>query len=432
MMPHIAELRRSAASASLLSPDDDGMKPGGDHAWFRIPSSAPLAGGDDHDETAGMMEWHDVDSVVIGGGVVGLAVARALALAGWSPLLLEKNGWIGEETSARNSEVIHAGLYYAEGSLKGRLCVEGKQALYRFCAERGVPHRNTGKLIVAADPGEVAALERIDAAARANGVDDLVFLTREETLRREPGLDVAGALWSPSTGIVDSHAYMLALIGDAEAHGAEILCSATVVGGETLTGGGAALRVRGGDGALIGLRARVAVNAAGLWAQRVAERIDGIDPTTIPPQRLVKGSYFALAGAAPFSTLVYPAPGGGGLGVHLTLDMAGRARFGPDAEWLAAATPETLDYAVDPSRRSAFYAAIRRYWPALPDGALSPDYAGVRPKIAAQPDRNADFRIDGPRCCGASGCVMLYGIESPGLTASLAIGREVLERICER
>jgi L-2-hydroxyglutarate oxidase LhgO len=279
--------------------------------------------------------------------VIGLAVARALALAGRAPLLLEKNAHLGEETSSRNSEVIHAGLYYAEGSLKGRLCVEGKQQLYDFCAARRVPHRNTGKLIVAAVPGELAALERIDVAARANGVEDLVFLDRIETLRREPALDVAGALWSPTTGIIDSHGYMLALLGEAEAHGAEILRSATVLGGEIARGGGARLRVRGVDGAEIGIRARAVVNAAGLWAQRVAASLEGIDPTTIPAQHLVKGSYFALAGRAPFSTLVYPAPSGGGLGVHLTLDIGGRARFGPDTEWLDDATPETLDYAVD-------------------------------------------------------------------------------------
>lgn len=375
------------------------------------------------------MEWHDVDSVVIGGGAVGLAVARALALAGRAPMVLEKNADIGEETSARNSEVIHAGLYYPEGSLKGRLCVEGKHALYRYCAARGVPHRNTGKLIVAAAPEEIAALERIDASARANGVADLVFLDRAETLRREPALDVASALGSPSTGIVDSHAFMLALLGEAEAHGAEAVRGAEVTGGEALPGGGAALRVRDGDGAEIGLRARLVVNAAGLWAQRVAASLGGVNAATIPPQHLVKGSYFALDGRTPFSTLVYPAPGGGGLGVHLTLDMAGRARFGPDAEWLDGATPETLDYAVDPAQGAAFYAAIRRYWPGLPDDALRPDYAGARPKIAADPTQGADFRIDGPEMCGAPGCVMLYGVESPGLTASLAIAREVAERL---
>lgn len=375
------------------------------------------------------MDWHDVDSVVIGGGVIGVAVAWALALAGRAPLLLEKNARLGEETSARNSEVIHGGLYYAEGSLKGRLCVEGKRALYRFCAARGVPHRNTGKLIVAAEPGEWAALERIDASARVNGVTDLVFLDRAETLRREPALDVAGALWSPSTGIVDSHAYLLALLGEAEAHGAETVRGAEVLGGAVAPGGGAALRVRSAEGGEIGLRARLVVNAAGLWAQRVAARIEGVDPATIPPQHLAKGSYFALEGRAPFSTLIYPAPGGGGLGVHLTLDMAGRARFGPDAEWLDGATPETLDYAVDPARADRFAEAIRRYWPGLPEGALHADYSGVRPKISTDPTQAADFRIDGPEVCGAPGCVMLYGVESPGLTASLAVAQAVLARL---
>jgi L-2-hydroxyglutarate oxidase LhgO len=375
------------------------------------------------------MDWHDVDSVVIGGGVVGLAITRALALAGGAPLLLEKNAHLGEETSARNSEVIHAGLYYGPGSFKGLLCVEGKHALYRFCAERGVPHRNSGKLIVACAPEEIATLEGIVASARANGVEDLVFLDREETLRREPALDVVGALWSPSTGIVDSHAYMLALLGEAEAHGAEVVRSAEVVGGEVLPDGRTALRVRDAEGGETGLRARAVVNAAGLWAQKVARGIAGIDPATIPPQFLAKGNYFALSGRAPFETLIYPTPIRGGLGVHLTLDMSGRARFGPDAEWLDGATPETLDYAVDPQRGDSFYASIRRYWPGLPDGALAADYSGVRPKLSAAGGQTVDFRIDGPEACGAPGCVMLYGIESPGLTASLAIAREVAERV---
>ena len=374
------------------------------------------------------MEWHDVGSVVIGGGAVGLAIARALALAGDPPLLLEKNAHLGEETSSRNSEVIHAGIYYEAGSLKGRLCVEGKHALYRFCEERGVPHRNCGKLIVACEAGETAALERVDRKARGNGVEDLRLIDRRETLAMEPALDIVAALVSPSTGVVDSHAFMLALVGEAEAHGAEIHRGAAVIGGETRPDGGARLRVRA-QGEEIGLTARRVVNAAGLWAQRVARLIDGIDAATVPSQTLAKGSYFGLTGKAPFSRLVYPAPGGGGLGVHLTLDLAGRARFGPDVEWLEGATPDDIDYAVDPGRGEAFYAAIRRYWPGLRDDALVPDYSGVRPKLARAGGQDIDFRIDGPEACGAEGCVMLYGVESPGLTASLAIAKTVLDRL---
>lgn len=375
------------------------------------------------------MDWHDVDSVVIGGGVIGLAIARALALAGRAPLLLERNARLGEETSSRNSEVIHAGIYYAPGSLKGRLCVEGREALYRFCAERGVPWRNTGKLIVAAAPEEMAALEDIDRRARANGVEDLRFLDRATARALEPALEGAAALLSPSTGILDSHAYMQALRGEAEAHGAEIVAATAVEGGEVLPDRRIALRARGSDGGAVGLRTRAVVNAAGLRAQAAARSIAGIDPASIPPQHLVKGSYFTLAGRAPFSRLIYPAPGGGGLGVHLTLDMGGRARFGPDAEWLDGATPDALDYAVDPRRGDGFYAAVRRYWPGLPDGALAPGYSGVRPKLSDDRGLGADFRIDGPERCGAAGCVMLYGIESPGLTASLAIAREVAARL---
>jgi L-2-hydroxyglutarate oxidase LhgO len=369
------------------------------------------------------MEWHDVDCVVIGAGVVGLAVARALALGGRETLVLDKNARIGAETSSRNSEVIHAGLYYEPGSLKGTLCVEGRHALYRFCAERGVPHRNLGKLIVATRPEEEAGLDRIAALAEANGVTNLRPLSGAEARRLEPALSATGALLSPSTGIVDSHAFMEALAAEAEAQGARIVLHAAVEGGVLEPDGRIALRV-GGMGAT-GLKVRHVVNAAGLWAQDVARRIEGLDPASIPPRHLAKGSYFALSGRAPFSRLVYPAPGGGGLGVHLTLDMAGRARFGPDVEWLDGATPATLDYAVDARRGEAFYAAIRRYWPGLPDGALTPDYAGVRPKLSTAGGQNVDFRIDGGERHGAHGHVMLYGIESPGLTAALAIAARV-------
>jgi L-2-hydroxyglutarate oxidase LhgO len=366
--------------------------------------------------------------VVIGGGVVGLAVARALALAGRAPLLLEKNAHLGEETSARNSEVIHAGLYYAEGSLKGRLCVEGKRsALSVLRRARRAPsqHRQADRR---RRPRELAALERIDAAARANGVDDLVFLDRRDAAAR-----------------ARARRRRRALVAE---HGRSSTATPTCwrcrarrrpMAPRSCARDRARRRDRcrrrrdaagaRGDGAEIGLRARAVVNAAGLWAQRVAASARRDRPGDDPAAASREGVLFRAAGRAPFSTLVYPAPGGGGLGVHLTLDMAGRARFGPDTEWLDGATPETLDYAVDPARGDVFYAAIRRYWPGLPDGALAADYAGVRPKIAADRGLAADFRIDGPEACGAAGCVMLYGVESPGLTASLAIAREVVARL---
>jgi L-2-hydroxyglutarate oxidase LhgO len=369
------------------------------------------------------MDSHDVDIVVIGGGVVGLAVARAFALEGREVMLLEKNRHFGEETSSRNSEVIHAGLYYPPGSLKGRLCVAGKHALYAFCAERGVAHRNTGKLIVAPSEAETPALDAVIAAAAANGVTDLRRLSRAEALDLEPALDVAGAVLSPSTGVVDSHAFMLALAGEAEAHGAQLISAAPVTAGEALPDGRVALHA-GGDAA-VRLVARLAINCAGLWAQRLTAAIAGADAAPPPPAVYAKGCYFALQGRAPFSRLIYPTPGGGGLGVHLTLDLAGRARFGPDVEWLDEADPARLDYAVDPARGDAFYAAVRRYWPGLPDDSLAADYAGVRPKLGRSGGQDMDFRIDGPAQTGVAGLVALYGVESPGLTAALALAEHV-------
>lgn len=370
------------------------------------------------------MDVYDADCVVVGGGVIGVAVARRLALAGRDVTLLEKNAVLGEETTSRNSEVIHAGIYYEPGSLKGRLCVEGKHALYAFCAERGVPHRRVTKLIVASEESEIPALEGVVAKAAGNGVTDLRMLDRAETLAMEPALDVAAALHSPTTGIVDSHAFLLALRGEAEAHGAEIVCAAPVSGGALLPDGRIELRVA--TDPAVALRARHVVNAAGLWAQRIAEGIEGLDAASIPPQTLAKGHYFALMGRSPFTRLIYPTPGGGGLGVHLTLDLSGRAKFGPDVEWLDISGPEAIDYGVPAERGERFYAAVRRYWPGLPDGALVADYSGVRPKLAAAAGQNIDFRIDGGDRHGAPGHVMLYGVESPGLTASLAIAERVL------
>lgn len=359
----------------------------------------------------------NVDCVVIGAGVVGLACARALAVAGREVMVLERETTFGSGISARNSEVIHAGLYYPPGSLKARLCVQGRDALYRYCADRGVAHSRCGKLIVAPHAEQVAALEAIRARAKANRVADLALLDRTAIRHVEPALDAAAALLSPSTGIVDSHGLMLALLGDAERDGALLAVGSPVLDG-TADGRGTVLRV-GGERE-IELRARCVVNAAGLDAVTLGRRIAGTRHEMLPQAWFARGVYFTLSGKAPFSRLIYPIPEAGGLGVHLTLDLGGQAKFGPDVEWIAAP-----DYTVDPARAAAFYAAIRSWWPDLEDGRLAPGYAGVRPKIAGPGMPDADFRIDGPAVHGASGLVNLLGIESPGLTAALAIGEHV-------
>jgi len=362
-----------------------------------------------------------VEALVVGAGVVGLAVARALALAGREVVVLEQAEAIGTATSSRNSEVIHAGLYYAPGSLKARLCVAGKHALYAYCRERGIAYRNCGKLIVATSAAQIAELERIRAQAAANGVTDLRMLDRDEAQHMEPALECVAALHSPSTGIVDSHGLMLALQGDAEAAGASVVLHSPLLGARLAGDGTVEVDVGGRDP--LAVRARLFVNCAGLDAPRVAASIAGFPPSRVPQAWLAKGSYFTLGTRAPFSRLVYPVPEPGGLGVHLTLDLAGEARFGPDVEWVTA-----IDYRVDPRRADAFYGAIRRYWPALPDGALRPAYAGIRPKIAGPGMPAADFVIEGPREHGMPGVVNLFGIESPGLTAALAIADEVVHR----
>ena len=358
-----------------------------------------------------------VEAVVLGAGVVGLAVARALAQSGREVLLLDAAEGIGTGTSSRNSEVVHAGIYYPAGSLKARHCVQGKNMLYAYCAERGVPHSRLGKLIVAAEPAEVPVLKSIQAKAEANGVHDLRELSQAEVGELEPALRCAGALLSPSTGIVDSHALMLAFQGDAEEAGAACAFHARVRSGRVAPGG-IALEVEGEEE--FELRCDVLVNAVGLHAPDLARSIEGIAPETIPQAYLCKGSYYGLAGRAPFSRLIYPVPEAAGLGVHLTLDLGGQARFGPDVEWV-----DREEYDVDIGRAAGFYAAIRRYWPALPDGALQPGYAGIRPKISGPGEPAADFRISGPAEHGVGGLVNLYGIESPGLTASLSIAEHV-------
>ncbi|MDN7803730.1 NAD(P)/FAD-dependent oxidoreductase [Burkholderia gladioli] len=365
-----------------------------------------------------------VECVVIGAGVVGLAVARACARRGWETVIVESEAMIGTGTSSRNSEVIHAGIYYAAGSLKARLCVAGKQQLYAYCEAGGVPHRRCGKLIVASDAAQRDALDAIEAAARANGVTDLRRLDAARARALEPSLHCVAALESSSTGIVDSHALMLALLGDAERAGAMIAYRSPVSGGEILReAGGPLIELEVGGDEPMTIRARRVINAAGLHAQAVARTLRGLPADTIPRERYAKGNYYSLAGRAPFSRLIYPVPEPGGLGVHLTLDLANQARFGPDVEWV-----DSIDYRVDPARAERFYAAIRRYWPALPDQSLQPAYSGIRPKLDT-PD--ADFVIQGAGVHGVAGLVNLYGIESPGLTASLAIADEVLARLDE-
>ncbi|HVJ53309.1 MAG TPA: NAD(P)/FAD-dependent oxidoreductase [Aliidongia sp.] len=358
-----------------------------------------------------------VEIIVAGAGVVGLAVARALARLGREVLVLDAAEGIGTETSSRNSEVVHAGIYYPQGSLKAALCVAGRERLYGFCAEHGVPVRRLGKLIVATSEAENKLLEGVARRAAANGVGDLRWLEAREAQAMEPALNCTAALLSPSTGIVDSHALMLAYQGDAEAAGALFAFHAPIERGSA-TGRGVALEIGGEEP--FELTCDWFVNSAGLNAVTVANRIEGVPSQTVPKAYLCKGSYYSLTGRAPFSHLIYPTPEHAGLGVHLTLDLGGQARFGPDTEWV-----DHIDYNVDIARAAGFYAAIRRYWPALPDGALQPGYSGMRPKISGPGEPAADFRIDGPAAHGVPGLVNLFGIESPGLTASLAIAGEV-------
>jgi L-2-hydroxyglutarate oxidase LhgO len=360
----------------------------------------------------------EFDCVVIGAGVVGLAVARALALQGREVLVLEAEGAVGTGTSSRNSEVIHAGIYYAAGSLKARLCVEGKQALYAYAQERGLPHRRCGKLIVATSEAQVAQLDTILAKARSNGVDDLVLLTGEEARSLEPQLVCLAALHSPSTGIIDSHALMLSLQGDLENAGGMLALKSPLEHAVCRPNG---IELTGQDGTT--LRCASVVNAAGLTAPWLARRFEGLPSSSIPEAHFAKGNYFTLAGRAPFQRLIYPVPEAAGLGVHLTLDLGGQAKFGPDVQWVDS----PADLVVDPRRGDGFYAEVRRYWPALPDGALVPGYAGIRPKISGPDEPARDFVIAGPQTHGVPGLVNLFGIESPGLTSSLAIGRHVAE-----
>ena len=359
-----------------------------------------------------------VECVVIGGGIIGLAVARALARAGREVLLLEKERWIGQDTSSRNSEVIHAGLYYPEGSLKARFCVEGRHKLYAYCAARDVPHKRIGKLVVGVSEDEIATLKRVIKHAEAAGVTDLEWLDGKDASSMEPALDCVAAFHSPSTGIIDSHALMQAYQTDAENAGASVVLRAPLIAG-LVTRDGFTLEIGGSE--QMALDCKLLVNSAGLYAPSLARRIAGIPAATIPHDYYCRGVYFTLAGRAPFKRLVYPVPEHAGLGVHLTLDMGGAARFGPDTEWI-----DGIDYTVDARRGDKFYAAIRTYWPGIADGALQPGYAGIRPKISGPKEPAADFMIAGPARHGVPNLVNLFGIESPGLTASLAIADHVV------
>lgn len=363
-----------------------------------------------------------VECVVVGAGVVGLATARRLAQAGLEVIVVEAAGDIGTGTSSRNSEVIHAGIYYPAGSLMARMCVAGKKALYAYCDQRGIPYRRCGKLIVATADNERDKLTSIKAHAEANGVDDMRVLTGEEARALEPALNCVGALLSPSTGIVDSHAYMLALRGEIEDAGGALAFHAPLLRGKAVSGG---FEVEIGGETPMALQCRMLINSAGLSAPAIARAIDGMPPEHIPTSYYAKGNYFSCSTRAPFSHLIYPVPEPGGLGVHLTIDLGGQAKFGPDVEWVESPDVASLDYAVDPARSERFYPAIRRYWPALPDGALTPSYSGVRPKIVPPAIARQDFVIQGPQDHGLTGLINLFGIESPGLTSSLAIADEV-------
>ena len=360
-----------------------------------------------------------IDTVVIGAGVVGLASARALALGGREVIMLEEADAIGTGTSSRNSEVIHAGIYYPTGSLKAQLCVQGKEALYTYCAERGVEHKRCGKLIVATAPAQLDGLKALKAKAEANGVLDLQWLDGAQARKLEPSLNAEAALLSPSTGIIDSHGLMLAYQGDAENAGAVLAFKSPVLAGRVADDG---FELSVGGEAPMELACKTLVNAGGLGANAFAARLEGLAPEHAPPLYLAKGNYFTLSGRAPFSHLIYPVPEQAGLGVHLTLDLQGQARFGPDVEWI-----DEIDYAVDPARGDVFYAAIRAYWPDLADGALAPAYAGIRPKLQAPGEPARDFLIEGPETHGVAGLVNLFGIESPGLTASLAIATKTVK-----
>lgn len=357
--------------------------------------------------------------IVAGAGVVGLAIARELAMNGREVLILESQNAIGTGVSSRNSCVIHAGIYYPKDSVRANVCVAGKHALYDYCESHGVSHQRIGKMIVATQDSQIPALHAIADKAAANGVHDLVPLDQEQARELEPNVECVAAMLSPSTGIVDVHEYMLALLGDAESHGAMLALKTPVMEGEVGNNNGRIV-VSAGEDADFQLSCDVFVNAAALGAQAVAHSIRGLDARTIPTLHYAKGNYYSLMGRTPFSRLIYPMPDGAWLGVHATLDLGGRCRFGPDLHWV-----DELDYDVDAHALDDFYTSIRRWWPALADGQLQPDYSGIRPKIYGPGEEAADFLIQGPQDHGIPGLINLYGIESPGITSSLAIASQV-------
>ena len=371
-----------------------------------------------------------VGATVIGAGVIGLACARVLARQGIETVVLERHGVCASETSARNSEVIHAGFHYPTGSLKARCCVVGRRQLYEFCNTHGVSHRRCGKLVVATSAHQEEQLLLLQRQGHDNGVDDLRLLSASAACALEPELACTAALLSPSTGIIDSHALTLALLGDAERAGAVLALRNPFRRGSIEDKG---IVLESGGTQSLRFRSSIVINAAGLWAPEVAAALAGFPPELIPANFHAKGNYFALARRAPFSRLVYPLPEAAGLGVHLTLDLGGQARFGPDVEWLPDPTPGQpigeFDYRVDPAHASTFVTAIRRYWPALPDDALLPAYAGVRPKISGRSAPAGDFVVQGPAEHGIPGLINLFGIESPGLTSCLAIAEHVLAEL---
>jgi L-2-hydroxyglutarate oxidase LhgO len=358
-----------------------------------------------------------VGCVVVGAGVVGLAVARALALVGREVLVLEAAPAIGTGISSRNSEVIHAGLHGAADWLKVRLCVQGRRLLYDYCEARGVAYRRCGKLLVATSEAELPQLQTLAHRAAHNGVDDLQWLTAAQARALEPALVCDAALWSPSSGIVDSHGLMLALQGDLEHAGGLVVLNSPLARADCT---GPVIELCTADGTA--LSTQLLVNCAGLQASALAATFSGLTAQHVPQTHFAKGNYFLLQGRAPFSRLIYPMPQAGGLGVHLTIDLGGQARFGPDVQWVDSAD----DWVVDPSRGDAFYAEVRRYWPGLPDGALQPGYAGIRPKLHAPGAAARDFLIQGPAEHGVPGLVNLFGIESPGLTSALAMAEHVV------
>lgn len=365
-----------------------------------------------------------IEFAVIGAGVVGLAVARSLALRGREVIVLESENAIGTGTSSRNSEVIHAGIYYEPGSLKANVCVAGKKMLYQYCEERGIPHRNCGKLIVATDESQLELLRGIQEKALMNGVP-LDLIRANEAIAMEPELRCVGALHSPTTGIIDTHSLMLSLQGDAEETGTVIAFLSPVLSGSIKPD---RIELAVGGEMPVKLHCKNVINCAGLQAPALARKIYGLEPSTIPQEYFAKGNYYGLSCKAPFSKLVYPIPRDGGLGVHITVDMGGRARFGPDVEWLDDSSD--FDYDVDPARCQGFYEAIRTYWPGLPDDSLSPDYAGIRPKIHGPGTPLPDFMISGPSDHGIEGLVNMFGIESPGITSSMALGEYVSDLMC--